>query len=53
MQSVEVFSQSSLIATFMYVYKEGLVFWVHVTWDGATLNFESSDQIAEGIIMYK
>ena len=27
-QSVEVYFQSSLIAIFIYVYKEGLVFWV-------------------------
>ena len=41
MESVEVYSQSSLIPTFMYVYKESDIF---VTWDGATLKFESSMQ---------
>ena len=34
-QSVEVYSQSSLIA--IYVYKEGVLSDIFVTWDGTSL----------------
>ena len=45
--------QYSHAQTFTFVYKGDLVFWVtiFVTWDGATLEFESFNRIAEGIIM--
>ena len=45
-QSVEVYCQSSLIATFTYVYKEGSGVLSEI-WDDATLNFESSNLIAD------
>ena len=45
MQALEehnTFGRSSLIATHMYVYICGFLSDIFVTWDGATLKFESN-----------
>ena len=40
-----------VLCPILHLYKEGVLSDIFVIWDGATPGFESSDQIAEGIII--